>query len=111
MLPERNKGEIIVGQESYNHKQNPRQAWQYNPGTRRVRQLPAFGFDMPQGAGGFRTVDDDRLFNGSPERYDWKNRRKEGTLYSLQWLPVRRPQHHVCRHPEDRSCESGLHAL
>jgi len=27
---------------------------------------------MPQGPGGFRTIDDDRLFNGSPERYDWK---------------------------------------
>lgn len=27
---------------------------------------------MPQGPGGFRTVDDDHLFNGSPERYDWK---------------------------------------
>ena len=34
--------------------------------------MPDFGFDMPQGPGGFRTVDDDRLFNGSPERYDWK---------------------------------------
>ncbi len=71
LLPERNKGEIIVGQEYYNYKTSPRGAWQYNPGTRRVRQLPAFGFDMPQGPGGFRTVDDDRLFNGSPERYDW----------------------------------------
>lgn len=72
LLPERNKGEIIVGQEYYNYKTSPRGAWQYNPGTRRVRQLPSFGFDMPQGPGGFRTVDDDRLFNGSGERYDWK---------------------------------------
>ncbi|WP_077037668.1 DUF1329 domain-containing protein [Pelomonas sp. KK5] len=72
LAPERNKGEIIVGQEYFNNKTNPRGAWQYSPGTRRVRQLPAFGFDMPQGPGGFRTVDDDRLFNGSPERYNWK---------------------------------------
>lgn len=27
---------------------------------------------MPQGPGGFRTVDDDRLFNSSGERYHWK---------------------------------------
>jgi hypothetical protein len=72
LLPERNKGEVIVSTDTYNFKTGPRQAWQYSPGTRRVRQLPAFGFDMPFGPGGFRTVDDDRLFNGSPERYDWK---------------------------------------
>lgn len=72
LAPERDKGGIIVGQEFFNYQSNPRGAWQYSPGTRRVRQLPSFGFDMPQGPGGFRTVDDDRLFNGSPERYNWK---------------------------------------
>jgi hypothetical protein len=72
LIPEREKGSIIVGNEQWDYANHPRQAWQYNPGTRRVRQLPSFGFDMPQGPGGFRTVDDDRLFNGSPERYDWK---------------------------------------
>ncbi|MGH8807937.1 MAG: DUF1329 domain-containing protein [Noviherbaspirillum sp.] len=72
LLPEREKGTLIVGHGYWDYVNHPRQAWQYNPGTRRVRQLPSFGFDMPQGPGGFRTVDDDRLFNGSPERYDWK---------------------------------------
>ncbi|MFC7516807.1 DUF1329 domain-containing protein [Herbaspirillum sp. GCM10030257] len=72
LLPEREKGTIIIGHGYWDFVNHPRQAWQYNPGTRRVRQLPSFGFDMPQGPGGFRTVDDDRLFNGSPERYDWK---------------------------------------
>jgi hypothetical protein len=72
LLPERNKGEVIVASDYFNYKTNPRDAYQYNPGTRRVRQLPSFGFDMPQGPGGFRTVDDDHLFNGSPERYEWK---------------------------------------
>ena len=27
---------------------------------------------QPQGPGGFRTVDDDRLYNGPGDRYDWK---------------------------------------
>lgn len=72
LLPERDKGAITVGVEYYNHQKTPRLGYMYNPGTRRVRQLPAYGFDMPQGPGGFRTIDDDRLFNGSPERYDWK---------------------------------------
>jgi hypothetical protein len=72
LVPEREKGTIIVGFQTNDFVKYPRQAWSYNPGTRRVRQAPEFGFDMPQGPGGFRTVDDDRLFNGSPERYDWK---------------------------------------
>lgn len=72
LLPERDKGTIILGYSTWNYIDKPTQAWQYNPGTRRVRQLPSFGFDMPQGPGGFRTVDDDHLFNGSPERYNWK---------------------------------------
>lgn len=71
LLPERQKGEIVVGEEYYNNQKQPRLGYVYSPGTRRVRQLPAYGFDMPQGPGGFRTIDDDRLFNGSPERYDW----------------------------------------
>ncbi|MGH8445354.1 MAG: DUF1329 domain-containing protein [Solimonas sp.] len=71
LLPERDKGAITLGW-TPNDNSIDRQAWFYSPGTRRVRQAPEFGFDTPQGAGGFRTVDDDRLFNGSPERYDWK---------------------------------------
>ena len=71
LLPERDKGSIYVGW-TPNDDSIDRQTWFYSPGTRRVRQAPEFGFDTPQGAGGFRTVDDDRLFNGSPERYDWK---------------------------------------
>lgn len=70
--PLRSRGQDIVTQESYNVKDKPRQAWMYDPGTRRVRQMPEFGFDMPDGPGAFRTVDDDRIFNGSPERYNWK---------------------------------------
>jgi hypothetical protein len=70
-LPERDKGTIYTGW-TPNDDSIDRQTYLYNPGTRRVRQAPEFGFDNPQGSGGFRTVDDDRLFNGSPERYDWK---------------------------------------
>jgi hypothetical protein len=71
LLPERDKGMLIVGW-TPNDNSIDRQTYAYSPGTRRVRQAPEFGYDTPQGAGGFRTVDDDRLFNGSAERYDWK---------------------------------------
>ncbi len=73
MLPEREKGGVTVAQEPINFAANKRLAWSYDPGTRRVRQLPEFGFDQPSaGTSGKVTIDSDRLFNGSPERYNWK---------------------------------------
>ncbi|AOE83859.1 DUF1329 domain-containing protein [Pseudomonas sp. TCU-HL1] len=69
--PVRKKGEIIVGHEYINPVSQPRQAWQYTPGQRRVRRAPTVGYDSPTGAGGFRVYDEDRLFNGAPDRYDW----------------------------------------
>lgn len=73
LLPERDKGEINTGMEWWNFKTKPRQSWRYDPGTRRVRQSPGYGFDMSfPGSGGSITVDEVRLFNGTGERYEWK---------------------------------------
>jgi hypothetical protein len=72
LLPERDRGEVNTGVEFYNYKKQPRQSWRYDPGTRRVRQSPGYGFDMSfPGTGGSITVDEVRIWNGSPERYDW----------------------------------------
>ncbi|WP_179405091.1 DUF1329 domain-containing protein [Burkholderia guangdongensis] len=73
-LPLSDRGTLTVGYENWDKAgaDNTSRTWVYNPGTRRVRQAPEYGYDQPQGPGGFRTVDDDRLFNGSGERYDWK---------------------------------------
>lgn len=72
LLPEREKGGVSVSSEPVNFAVAKRLAWSYDPGTRRVRQLPEFGFDQPLGGtGGKMTIDSDRLFNGSPERYSW----------------------------------------
>jgi len=50
-----------------------RRAWQYLKGQRRVRRAPAVAFDTPNpGTTGLATYDDAFVFNGSPERYDWK---------------------------------------
>lgn len=39
------------------------------PGTRRVRQLPEFGYDQPSpGTSGKATIDSERPFNGGSER-------------------------------------------
>jgi len=72
LLPEREKGGISVSAEPISYAKGKRLAWVYDPGTRRVRQLPEFGFDQPiGGTGGKLTIDSDRLFNGTPERYSW----------------------------------------
>ncbi|BDM64314.1 hypothetical protein NFHSH190041_17660 [Shewanella sp. NFH-SH190041] len=72
LLPTRNKGSATVSTEPMNFARDKRLAWNYNPGTRRVRQLPEYGFDTPMaGTSGKLTIDSDRLMNGSPERYDW----------------------------------------
>jgi len=72
LKPQRDRGEINTGMEFWNHQAQPRQSWRYDPGTRRVRQAPEYGFDMPfPGTGGSITVDEVRIFNGSPQRYDW----------------------------------------
>lgn len=73
LLPERNRGTISTGWQPTNfYNYVSTQAWQYLPGLRRVRQAPQFAFDAPAVSSGFRTVADDRLFNGSPVRFKWK---------------------------------------
>lgn len=72
LLPQRDRGEINTGMEFFNHTTEPRQSWRYDPGTRRVRQSPEYGFDMQfPGTGGSITVDEVRIFNGSGQRFNW----------------------------------------
>lgn len=72
LLPIRAKGSATVTSEPVNFARGNRLAWSYNPGTRRVRQLPEYGFDTPlAGTSGKVTLDSARLMNGSPERYEW----------------------------------------
>lgn len=52
MLPEREKGNLSVSQEPTNFAKAKRLAWLYDPGTRRVRQAPEYGFDQPIGGTG-----------------------------------------------------------
>ncbi len=72
LLPDREKGFTAVGYQPNNFKGDATQSWQYLPGIRRVRKAPEVGFDYPVPPAGLRTVDDDYVFNGSPERYTWK---------------------------------------
>ncbi|WP_165787114.1 DUF1329 domain-containing protein [Pseudohalioglobus lutimaris] len=73
--PARRAGEILLVHEpgaDYSAGQG-RRAWQYLTGQRRVRLAPAVAFDTPNPAvAGTSTYDDAFIFNGSPERFDWK---------------------------------------
>lgn len=68
--PARRKGEMILVNEAMDSEATPRQAWQYIPGQRRVRRAPTVAYDTPDGA--ISTYDDAYMYNGSPDRYDWK---------------------------------------
>ena len=72
LAPARDTGNIGVGFQPNDFKDGSTRVWEYNPGTRRLRQAPDIAFDYAVPPSGLRTVDDDAMFNGSPERYDWK---------------------------------------
>lgn len=76
--PARLAGQILLVQEFVDQARDPRKAWTYNPGQRRVRLAPDVGFDNPgTAADGLRTNDDFGMFSGSPERYDWALKGKQ----------------------------------
>jgi hypothetical protein len=71
--PARLAGTALLVHETMDQVKTPRQAWTYNTGQRRVRRAPNVAYDAPgTAADGLRTTDDYDMFNGSPNRYDWK---------------------------------------
>jgi hypothetical protein len=66
-------GEAFLIIDDMNVIEKPRIVYLYLPGQRRVRLAPEVAFDTPQPvSNGNMTYDDDQMFNGSMERYDWK---------------------------------------
>jgi hypothetical protein len=71
--PARLAGSILVVQETLDQVKEPRNAWVYNTGRRRVTRAPNVAYDNPgTNADGQRTSDQFDMFNGAPDRYDWK---------------------------------------
>ncbi len=71
--PARLEGNVLLVHENINQVVEPRAAWVYNAGQRRVRRAPDVAYDGPGTASdGLRTADDLDLYNGAPDRYDWK---------------------------------------
>ncbi len=71
--PARLAGTILLAQETMDQVKEPRRAWVYNAGRRRVTRAPNVAYDNPgTAADGQRTSDQFDMFNGAPDRYDWK---------------------------------------
>lgn len=70
--PARLAGQVLLIHEYINQIKDPRQAWIYNPGQRRVRLAPNVAYDNPgTAADGLRTNDDFTGFNGATDRYNF----------------------------------------
>jgi hypothetical protein len=51
----------------------PRSAWLWDKGRRRVIRAPNFAYDQPiSNANGLRTADETDMINGSPDRFEWQ---------------------------------------
>jgi hypothetical protein len=71
--PARRVGEAMMVIDSVNPLQQPRRAWQYLPGQRRVKLAPDVAYDTPNPTfAGASTYDDVSVFNGAMDRYDFK---------------------------------------
>ncbi|WP_285260532.1 DUF1329 domain-containing protein [Halopseudomonas bauzanensis] len=71
--PPRLAGNVMLVHENIDQISEPRMAWLYNSGQRRVRRAPQVSYDGPaMAADGMRTVDNYDMFNGAPDRYEWK---------------------------------------
>jgi len=72
LAPARMAGDLLLVHETLDQVKEPRRAWTYNPGQRRVRRAPNVAYDLPTGsADGQRTADMLDMFNGAPDRYEW----------------------------------------
>ena len=72
--PARLAGTALLVHETVDQVKEPRKAWTYNTGQRRVRLAPNIAYDTPgTAADGLRTTDDFDMFNGSPNRTFIKN--------------------------------------
>jgi hypothetical protein len=73
LAPALASGTVNLVHETLDQVSEPRRAWTYNSGQRRVRRAPTLGYDSPgSNSQGLKTTDNLDMFNGAPDRYDWQ---------------------------------------
>ncbi|RJF89319.1 DUF1329 domain-containing protein [Oleomonas cavernae] len=69
-FPAKSAGTIVLVLDTINAKELPRQAWIYNPGTRRVIKAPDIAYDNPAPqTDGLAPADTFDMYNGATDRY------------------------------------------
>jgi len=87
--PARLAGQLLLVHDTVDQVNEPRKAWTYNPGQRRVRRAPNVAYDHPGTASdGQRPSDQLDMFNGAPDRYNWtlKGRKEMYVPYNCYQL-------------------------
>lgn len=73
LSPPRDNGILLLVKDPINMSKDPRKAWKYFPGMRRVRRAPTVAYDTPSAASsGLIASDEVTIYNGSIDRYNWK---------------------------------------
>jgi hypothetical protein len=104
LAPARLAGDAVLVHEPINQVREPRSAWQYLPGQRRVRRAPMIAYDnSARYSNGLITADNIDGFNGAPDRYDWQLVGKQELLIpynsyrlggrTLKYAEIIRPNH------------------
>ncbi len=71
--PARLAGTRVLVHETLDQVREARKAWLYDDGRKRVTRAPDVAYDtLESGLGGQRTVDNVDMYNGAPDRYNWK---------------------------------------
>ncbi len=76
--PVRMAGEVTLVHEPIDQVAEPRRAWKYLPGQRRVRRAPNVAYDNPAtSSDNLKTSDNLDMFNGAPDKYEWTLKGKQ----------------------------------
>jgi hypothetical protein len=91
----------VLVRETLDQDAEPRQAWVYDSGRRRVLRAPLLAFDMGvSDADVLRTADDTDMINGSPSRFDW-------TLVGRQEMLIPYNNYRLQQVPNDKLLQPG----
>jgi hypothetical protein len=73
IAPSLRSGDGLLVIEPIDQTRDPRKVWHYSRSLRRVLRNPYFAYDHPApDSDGLRTVDELDLFNGPPDRFEWR---------------------------------------
>ncbi len=71
--PPRSRGQVVAYADYLDPLKQPRKAWFFDPGQRRMKLAPTFAYDTPAApAAGTSFFDDAFLFTGAMDRFDFK---------------------------------------